>query len=90
MTNLIKIFKKYRDNTDCLRLLEEIRWSEGIELRHLRVKDDPVYSNESALFLENLLLSIDFRKFLDRALRFELSLNGLELQLIRNDQGKNI
>ncbi|MFC1820024.1 hypothetical protein ACFLZG_02930 [Thermodesulfobacteriota bacterium] len=63
-------------------------WSKGIQIKGLQIDDDPTFSNKHLVRLESFLLVIDLEQILRRCLVFDLELDGLDTQLIRNHDGE--
>ena len=68
------------DKLDC-------SWSGEIELKGLKIDDDPVFSYKPIISMESLILRIDIRNLLKSCLDFDLAIEGLDAGLIRNPDG---
>lgn len=66
----------------------EWTWSRGVRLEGLRVADDPAFSKDPLLSMERAILTIDLKELQRRRLVLGLSLEGVDLRLIRNPGGK--
>jgi len=70
-------------------LFEQVHWtwSQGILVKGLQIADDPDFSHKPLFFMERAMLTLDFEQLIRRRLVFDLEMNGLEIQLIRNPDG---
>ncbi|MBW1887349.1 MAG: AsmA family protein, partial [Deltaproteobacteria bacterium] len=70
-------------------LLEQVHWtwSQGILMKGLQITDDPEFSHKPMIFMERAVLTLDLKQLIRRRLVFDLEMNGLEIQLIRNPNG---
>ena len=62
-------------------------WKKGIRIKGLEAADDPVYGAEPLLFVEQLLVSVDF-ELSPRRLFIDLEADGLKGNLIREKDGR--
>jgi hypothetical protein len=63
-------------------------WSGGIELKGLKIDDDPDFSTRPIISVESLSLKTDLSQLLKTCLDFDLSIKGLNAELIRNPDGR--
>ena len=63
-------------------------WSGGIELKGLKIDDDPDFSIKPIISMESLVLKTDLPQLLKSCLAFDLNIEGLNARLIRNPDGR--
>jgi hypothetical protein len=64
------------------------QWPGSIQIEGLRITDDPAFSERPLLKLKTLRLAVDPFGLLDRTLRVDCKLSGLEIGLIRHQNGR--
>ncbi|MDB9823207.1 hypothetical protein OAC89_05865, partial [Deltaproteobacteria bacterium] len=63
-------------------------WSDGIQLQGLRIDDDLAFSDNPIISLENLRLAPDISEILKSHAAFDLKVEGLDVRMIRNPDGR--
>lgn len=64
------------------------RWSEGLFIKDIRIADVPELSDQPLIHLTSAELHIYFKKFLSRRIHLDFFLNDLNVNVIRDVQGK--
>lgn len=70
--------------------LEQLQWSwsDGIRLKELSITDDAAFSDRKLVRLKRASFTLDLKKLFQRRLIFDLELEGLDIRLIRNPDGR--
>ena len=63
-------------------------WSRGIQLEGLRIDDDPAFSDRPIISMEGLSILPELSGIFKSSLPFDLKVEGLDIRLIRNPDGR--
>lgn len=64
------------------------KWAEGVTIENIVLKDAPSFSDKPLLYVREIRLLPQFRELISRTLNFELSVETVQVHLIRNRMGK--